>query len=280
MADLSGEAAQRIKRWMYLWIGLGTVIVLVVAGFLFAIANELESVDEGLDRTQAEVQGAEGDVKSLPDHIQDVNAALSDIDQELDPLPRLANKVIVNLDSIDVKLGSIDTTLESTERKLDTTLVRLRATADVLGSIDASLGDTVGALIDTEGVLTLASSDLASILGLAAQIERRLELAQEFDSLGTNGIWRRVRFLNGGRLVERRNPNGLRAIRRDTGNVIRAVDETNKHLESTCQVIPQLGEVLPPGTQLPPLVPTRDAVRAAPRQHPNEPPPPDDGPPC
>lgn len=257
------DDAQTIKRWMYLWITLGLVIVAVVIGFLFGIANNLEGIVAGLDEASEAVQGAESDVKPLPAYISDINVSLAKVDGALDPLPELADRVIDNLGSIDGTLSSVESSLNDTESTLDTTEVRLERTEGLLNTTEARLdsveatldaildplADTVEILVDTDAELNSALGDLVSIFSLAERIERELELAQEFDSLGTNGIWRRVRFLNGGVLVRRENDSGLQEVEEDTDGIIAGLQEVAKHLENTCQFLPDLSIFRDPGQQ-------------------------------
>ena len=63
-------------RWMWIWITVAVLVVLVVIGFLFGIARALESIDSALFEADNAVAGADGDVRPLPAHIQDINANL------------------------------------------------------------------------------------------------------------------------------------------------------------------------------------------------------------
>lgn len=298
-----GDGAQTIKRWMYLWITIGLVVVGVVVGFLFGIAGNLEGINEGLEEAGEAVQGAEGDVKPLPAYISDINVSLVKVDAALDPLGSRADQVIDNLGSIDTTLGSVERSLNDTEGSLDTTEVRLDRTEGLLNtteglldttearldeveatldSVRGTLVDTVDILMATDAELNSGLDDLVSILSLAQRIERELELAQEFDSLGTNGIWRRVRFLNGGVLVRRENDSGLEEAEEDTDGIIAGLQEVAKHLENTCQFIPDLSIFRDPGQQppsggglLPGLTPDKDQSRPSARA--SSPSPTDDG---
>jgi len=80
-------------------------------------------------------------------------------------------------------------------------------------------------------------------------------------SLGTNAIWRRVRFLNGGPFRRGgaggdfgdgdtslagpgNNPNGLAPVKADADNILGGLREVNKHLTSICEA-PVLDVALP-----------------------------------
>ncbi|HWC25399.1 MAG TPA: hypothetical protein VG474_02345 [Solirubrobacteraceae bacterium] len=269
-AEPRAREAQTVLRWMYAWITIGVVVVLVVIGFLFAIANNVEAIDDNLEEAAEAVRGVESDVEPLPARIEEVNATLGRVEAELDPLPELANRVVVNLSSIDGSLRSVEATLNATESTLNRTvallvdteksLVDVRTTLvdtdDALESTQPSLVDTRRALVDTESRLDGATSDLFDIRALTTRIAGELNEAQERESRGTNGIWRRVRFLNGGAFIRQENPRGLRSVERDTTRVVGGLSEVNKHLESACLVIPPLDNplrlLLPPSEPSPP----------------------------
>ncbi len=230
-------------RWMWVWITLAVLIVLVVIGFLLAIADALESIEEGLDEAQSAVVGARGDVKPLPAHIQDVNTTLGRVDAALQPIPRQAERIVGELGSVRSTLYLVDGSLVDTERSLKDTAVDLDDTAVTLVDVNGSLGriarnldDTEVSLADTSGELGSARAGLVRTRRLTSTIQARLKLAQGIRTLGTGGIWRRVRFLNGGLFVPDRPPNrrGLRAIERDADAIDRSLFQVNKHLTSIC----------------------------------------------
>jgi hypothetical protein len=234
-AENAEEQLLRLRRWMYLWIALGAVIVLVVVGFLFAIAGDLEHIDDNLQSASGAVAGAEGDTDPLPAHIERINRSLVRVDRALESIPTRADQINANLDGVSGTLVNVEIPLADTSTVL----------ADVSGTLDG----TQGALAGTEPSLVQASGRLVEVRGLAGGIRDRLVLAQRPGSLGTEAIWRRVRFINGGRFVRRSNPYGLRAIRSDTRLVVPQLIQVNGHLESACQVIPPFIQ-----PQLPPLI--------------------------
>ncbi len=232
-------------RWMWIWITIAVLVVLVVIGFLFGIARALESIDSALAEADQAVVGANGDVVPLPTHIQNVNAALGRVDTALKPISGQASTIRGELGSIRSTLGSVEGSLNSTEGSLVDT-------EGSLNSTEGSLVDTEGSLTDTSGTLEQAEAGLVSIRRTADRIERRLELAQDFRSLGTNGIWRRVRFLNGGRFFDassdvadqtappasrtsRVNRGGLRFVERDADPIRGQLEDVSRHLTSTCE---------------------------------------------
>ena len=98
-----------------------------------------------------------------------------------------------------------------------------------------SLSDTAGRLV--------------SVRGLADKINTTLNNAQSVNSLGTNGIWRRVRFINGGPFRRPGDPDdqdnslagpgqntkGLSPVETDTSNIKGGLTQVNIHLTSICE---------------------------------------------
>lgn len=245
-------------RWMWIWITLGVLVVLVVIGFLFSIADALESIDGGLEEANTAVGGAEGDVNPLPDNIENINLALGSIDSSLKPIPDQADMILAELESISSSLDNVDVSLIDTSGSLGDTSGTLGDASGRLGGIagalvetDNALGDVSGSLDsvsasldDTSPTLSDAGSGLVSIEGLATQIDRRLELAQNFNSLGTNGIFKRVRFLNGGMGTGpgpgaigdgMLNRDGLGFAEGDAREIVTGLGEINRHLTSICR---------------------------------------------
>jgi len=271
------EAAPTFIRWLWIWITVGALVVVVVIGFLIGIVSSLSQIDKGLLEADTAVAGAGGDVRPLPDYIQEINKNLTSIDKSLKPIPNQADSILGALGSIRGQLGSVDSSLVDTDASLSDTSASLVDTSGQLGNITSSLVDTSGrlgnisgSLVDTSGKLERISPSLASVSGtlrrvspslaatsrelvsvrtLAGRIDNTLKLAQRARSLGTNGIWRRVRFINGGPF--RRpgdpndednstagpggNPNGLTAVKSDSGNIVGGLRQINRHLTSVCE---------------------------------------------
>ena len=234
-----GDRDRSLLRWMYLWIALGAAIVLVVAGFLFAIAGSLESINSNLEEASEAVAGAESDTEPLPEYVERINEALARVDSALEPIPQQADRIAANLDGVSGTLSSVESELTPTSASL----------LDVSGALDT----TTGLLGGTERQLNDAAGDLTSIRSLAMAIDATLRAGQSRRSLGTEAIWRRVRFANGGRFLIDRNEHGLRSIEGDAEGITRGLTDVNTHLESTCRAIPpvlpptQLGDGLLPG---------------------------------
>lgn len=271
------EAAPTFIRWLWIWITVGALVVVVVIGFLLGIVSSLSSIDDGLVEADTAVSGAGGDVKPLPAYIQDINRSLKRIDGSLKPISGQADQILGALGSVRGRLGSVDSSLVDTNSSLSDTDASLVDTSGQLGNITGSLVDTSGtltgisgslgdtsgtlgnvsgSLVDTSGTLRRISPSLSdtagqlvSVRSLATRINRTLVAAQDVNSLGTNGIWRRVRFINGGpfrRPGDRNdndnslagpgnNPNGLTSIKGDSGNIVGGLRQVNRHLTSICE---------------------------------------------
>lgn len=246
------------RRWMYVWIAIGVAIVLVVAGFLIAISNELYDIVDNLDEAQGEVRGTQEDVRPLPEYIAEINASLAQVERAVDPLPRQADRIVGNLRSVHTSLQAVEGTLNQTAGLLTTT--------------SSLLVDTSRSLADVESSLSRVAGTLATTVSLARSIHQELVVAERVRSMGTGAIWRHVRFLNGGPFVKNpenfdrsdhnhragKNPRGLRRIETDADRIRVGLQHTNKHLESICRDLPPIP--FPDGGDgtVPPLTPTPD----------------------
>jgi hypothetical protein len=168
------------------------------------------------------------------------------------------------------QLGNITSLLVDTSGTLVTISGSLDDTSGTLQGISPSLDDTSGTLEVISPSLQDTSGELISVRRLTARIDATLKDAQRSrasdtpsaNALGTNGIWRRVRFINGGPFEREgdandedndlagpgQNPNGLLPIRTDAVNINAGLGEVNKHLTSICEapVLEALGSILVP----------------------------------
>ncbi|MDQ3587024.1 MAG: hypothetical protein M3375_01540 [Actinomycetota bacterium] len=271
------DAAPTFIRWLWVWITIGALVVVVVIGFLIGIVSSLSSIDDGLFEADQSVASIGGDVRPLPDYIQHINRDLTRIDKSLKPISGQADDILASLGSIRGRLGSVDASLVDTDASLSDTSASLVDTSGQLGNITSLLNDTAGqlgtistslidtsdklerispSLVSTAGVLRRispslvnTSGQLVSVRRLAGRIDRTLKLAQRTRSLGTHGIWRRVRFINGGPFRRggdssdldtsiagpNANPNGLTPVKADAGNILGGLRQVNRHLTSICE---------------------------------------------
>jgi len=252
------ETAPTFVRWLWIWVTILALVVVVVVGFLLGIVSALESIDDGLLEADNAVSGAGKDTKPLPDHIKNINGNLTKIDTSLKPITGQADDILSALRSINGSLVSVDGSLKNTSGSLVDTSGSLTDTSGTLGNITGLLVDTAGtlgnissSLVDTTGLLGRISpslvdtaNQLVSVNSLADRIDTTLKRAQSVNSLGTNAIWRRVRFLNGGTFGgaagtglggSNPNRNGLQPAKLDADGILTGLRSVNKHLTSVCQ---------------------------------------------
>ncbi|MGI8594004.1 MAG: hypothetical protein ACR2ML_06500 [Solirubrobacteraceae bacterium] len=205
---------------------------------LRSIQGSLTDVDSSLVNTSGSLRDTSGSLQDTSASLQDTSSSLVDTSG---------------------KLGNITGLLVDTSGTLQTISASLVSTSGTLGGVSGSLVDTSGILQRVSPSLVDVSRDLVSIRSNTSKIDTTLKAAQSRDSLGTNGIWRRVRFLNGGAFLRNggrndndaslsgpnNNPNGLVAVEADAGNIIGGLIEVNKHLTSICRA-PVLDLNLPP----------------------------------
>jgi phage-related tail protein len=204
-------------RWLWIWVTLGIIVVVVVIGFLIGIVRALESIDVGLFGASNSVAGATGDVTALPNYIQTINSALTDIDTSLKPIRGQVGDATASLQSIRGSLQTVDASLKDTNAALGNINTSLISTTGLLVSTSTSVATVSGSLIDTSNILT-------QVLGNAGAIELTLESIQNENSQGTALIIRQVDVING----------NLTRIQNDTFNINLELGEVNRQLLNIC----------------------------------------------
>ncbi len=132
-----------LAKWMRIWVGLLTVVTLVVVAYLTFITNSLADVNGNLGVVSREVGGAGANTVELPTSVDRINDGLTKIDTALKPIPGQAGEIVGALTSINDKLGQTDASLQAIASTLQTVL----GSADAIGAalVDADEpGDNLG----------------------------------------------------------------------------------------------------------------------------------------
>ncbi len=263
-------------RWLWIWITVAALVVIVVIGFLLGIVSALKSIDSGLFEANASVSGIGAEANPLPGYIQQINTNLTRIDGALKPISGEADQIVGALSSIRGGLGQVQSSLVNTTGSLvntsgslgntsnslvdtsnslvdtsgtlGTISTSLVGTSGTLGGVSGSLVDTSNRLVTISGSLINTSNKLVAVRGKTGAIVTTLTRAETVNTLGTQAIWRRVRFANGGAF--RRpggrdfdnslagpagNPNGLTPVRLDADMILFGLGPVNLHLNSICR---------------------------------------------
>jgi len=132
-----------LAKWMRVWVGLLSVVTLVVVAYLTFITNSLANVNGNLGVVDRQVGGAGANTVELPSSVDRINDSLGKIDTTLKPIPGQAGVIVGALTSINDKLGQTDATLQNVAGVLQSVL----GTADAIGAtlVDADEpGDNLG----------------------------------------------------------------------------------------------------------------------------------------
>lgn len=200
------DQATFLSRWLKVWVLLLTVVTLVVVVYLIIITNSLADINGNLAVADRAVTGAGGNVVTLPNQVDRINGALSEIDPALKPIPAQANDIIAALSSINDKLTSTDSSLKDTSSILVT----------VLGQVNS----ISGVLIDAD--------DPPDRLGVQNIHERVARIN------GRNSPPRGAPR-GGGPGIFGTTPGNLSAALTDADNILAGLVSVNAHLTSACK---------------------------------------------
>ncbi|CAN5745963.1 hypothetical protein BH20ACT1_BH20ACT1_10110 [soil metagenome] len=139
------DQSRFVARWLKIWVPLRAMVTSAVVVYLSAITCSMASLDGNRATADEAVTGAGGDVKTLPDQVESVNASLGGIDPALQPITGQADQIVSNLTSINGKLVDVNSSLIDTDSSL-------KDTNGKLVSIDSSLKDTTGLLQSVKGL--------------------------------------------------------------------------------------------------------------------------------
>lgn len=121
-----------------MWVILLTVVTLVVVVYLVLITNSLASINGNLATADRAVglDGAAGNVASLPNQVDRINGALQGIDESLNDIPGQAGEIITVLTSVNDNLTAVDASLQDTSSVLSTVLSTVGGISDTLVDAD------------------------------------------------------------------------------------------------------------------------------------------------
>ena len=175
------DQALFLRKWLWVWILLITVVLLVVITYLFFITGSLRSINNSLEPTTRNVQGAGGSVQRLPDQVQAINRSLEGIDPALKPIPERLDAIIQALTPINNNLQTTAGSLSDTSGTLSgQVLGRANAIQGLLVSADEP-GDDSGVqdihqkVGVANSILGPAKGDTANILGGLRESNRHLD---------------------------------------------------------------------------------------------------------
>ena len=222
--------------WLGVWIAAGFVVLITMVVFLLPVVSHLEAIDTNLAEASRAVGGADGNVRSLPSYVADVNTKLSSIDGALEPVPVATRDISGSLLGMRGNLEKVDGSLKTTSGSLTTTAGALQATAGSLSETARALIGTSTSLVDTSSVLKSLAASLAdtsnvlrSVADVGAQLLATLKHTQSNpDRTGTEDLWKAADV-------------GLpiRAeAEKDTASIVVGLTDVNKHLKSICNQIP------------------------------------------
>jgi len=242
-----------------------------IGGDAAPLPESIETINKNLKRIDASLKPIPGQADTILGELGSIRGKLGTIDSSL-------GDTDASLVNTDASLVDTDASLVDTSGQLGNITGLLVDTSGTLVTISGSLDDTSGtlqgispSLVDTSRKLRVispslddTSGELISVRRLATRIDTTLKEAQrseatepaDADALGTNGIWRRVRFLNGGAFERagddedaelsgpNNNPAGLLPVKGDAGAILGGLVQVNEHLTSICEA-PVLDVALP-----------------------------------
>lgn len=225
--------------WLGVWIAAGFVVLITMIVFLVPVVGHLEAIDANLAEASQAVGGADGNVRSLPNHVADVNSKLASIDGALKPVPVATKDISGALVGMRGNLEKVNGSLTTTSGSLTTTAGALSATAGSLSDTAKALIGTSTSLTDTSTVLDALAASLAdtsnvlrSVADVGAQILATLEHTQSNpDKTGTEDLWKAADV---GLPIRAEAAN-------DTASIVVGLTDVNKHLQSICNRAPPPG---------------------------------------
>ena len=221
-------------------------------GFIQAINTNLTSIDGALKPITGQADQIVGALSSIRGKLVQINGSLINTTGSLVNTSGSLVNTSNSLVDTSSTLGSIESSLVNTSGTLGTISTSLVGTSNTLGGVAGSLIDTSNRLRPISTSLRDTAGRLMTIRGRAGSINRVLNRAEAINissgppsADGTQAIFRRVRFANGGSFSRlpgfdnslagpNTNPNGLQPVNQDAKTIIGGLIATNGHLKSIC----------------------------------------------
>jgi hypothetical protein len=210
-----GDREHHVRRWVNTWAALGTIVVLVVIGYLVFISSALAKIDDDLGIAQDAVVDSEGNMKTLPGQLSVVNSNLRQIDKSLSRVPGYAAEIRSNLEAVESTSGSTSISLASAAPRLDTIAEDLSTASSTLRPVASGLTETstllAQILLGTDNI----DSDLVTISGASPRA-------------GIRGLANGVQSIS----------SSLSGAESELGDVVGRVGSINGHLLRVCKSAP------------------------------------------
>lgn len=209
------DREHHVRRWVNTWAALGTIVVLVVIGYLAFISSSLAKIDDDLGVAQAAVVNSEGNMKTLPGQLAVTNSNLKKIDASLSRAPEYAAQIRSNLAAVESTSGSTSTSLANAAPRLETVAEDLSTASSKLHPVASGLTETSALLAQILAGTDNIDSDLATINGASPRA-------------GIRGLANGVQSISG----------SLRGAESELGDVVGRVESINGHLFRVCKSAP------------------------------------------
>ncbi len=223
-----------------------------ISGEANQIVGALSSISGGLGQVQGSLVNTTGSLVNTSGSLVNTSGSLGNT----------SGSLVNTSGSLRNTSGSlVDTSnsLVDTSGTLGTISSSLVGTSRTLNGVSGSLVDVSNRLVTIAGSLNNTSSKLVTVRGRTQAINTTLTRAETVNTLGTQAIWRRVRFANGGPFIRPGgndfdnslrgpggNPNGLTPVRLDADMILFGLGPVNLHLNSICRA-PVLNTATLPG---------------------------------
>jgi len=212
-----------------------------ISGEANQIVGALSSISGGLGQVQGSLVNTTGSLVNTSGSLVNTSGSLVNTSGSLVNTSGSLRNTSGSL--VDTSNSLVDTS--GTLGTISSSLVGISGT---LNGVSGSLVDVSNRLVTIAGSLNNTSSKLVAVRGKTQAINTTLTRAETVNTLGTQAIWRRVRFANGGPFIRPGgndfdnslrgpggNPNGLTPVRLDADMILFGLGPVNLHLNSICR---------------------------------------------